>query len=180
MPRPPRDLAPGIQHIGVSANGPAAYFRDELDYVIWTRLFVRTIAKHGWTCIALCLLTTHWHGIVEVYDDSLAAGMQVLTGQYSRRFNDRHTRVGYLVRDRYWSRRKSSADELLNAFKYVARNPCEAGLVKRPEEWRYSSYAATIGLAETFSFVDAGVVLAEFGGVSPAGIAALRRFVETD
>lgn len=178
MPRSPRDLAPGIQHVGVSAAGTAHHFHDDLDRAIWLRLFVRAVVRFRWRCIAVCALSTHWHAVLDVPDDSLARGMHGLVGGYSKRFNDRHVRAGYLVRSRYWSRRKETPSALLEAFRYVARNPIAAGLVERPEDWPWSSYASTIGLSQMFDFVDAGPVLSEFGGTSGTQIVSLRRFVE--
>lgn len=180
MTRPPRDLAPGIQHIGVSAAGAAPYFQDDLDRAIWLRLFVATSVRHGWRPLAVCLLSTHWHAIVEISDGSLALGMHRLVGGYSRRFNDRHARTGYLVRGRYWSRRKDSPAAVLQAFRYLARNPSEAGLADRPEDWRWSSYGTTIGVSDMFDFVDATDVLAEFGSTRTAQIRGLRRFIDAD
>ncbi len=177
MPRPPRDFAPGVHHIGVGASGPIQYYRDEIDHASWTRLFAKTASRHGWGCIVVCQLATHWHAIVEVHDHSLPAGMQYLNGEYSRTFNARHGRVGYLVRDRYWSRRKRTEIELVNAFCYVANNPVRAGIVKRAEDWPWSSYSTTIGIAESFSFVDAAIVLAHFGATPAKGVAALRQYV---
>lgn len=178
VPRSPRDLAPGIQHVGVSAAGAAPYFRDDLDRAIWLRLFVTTVSRCRWRCIAVCLLSTHWHAIVDVPDGSLARGMQCLVGGYSKRFNDRHARTGYLVRGRYWSRRKDTPPAVLEAFRYVAMNPVAAGLVDRPEDWPWSSYGAAVGLSGMFDFVDATVVLGEFGVTRMAQIRGLRRFVE--
>ncbi len=178
MPRPPRDLAPGIQHVGVNAAGPANYFRDEIDHMMWMRLFVRTLDRHGWTCIATCQLSTHCHALVQIPDDSLARGMHELNSEYGKRFNARHGRVGYLVRDRYWSRRKVTAEDILTAFRYIVENPVKAGIVKRPQEWYWGSYATTIGLARTFPFVDASTVLDELDPVRKTAIAALRRLVE--
>jgi REP element-mobilizing transposase RayT len=180
MPRPPRDLAPGIQHIGVSAAGSAPYFHDDLDRAIWLRLFVATASRHRWRCVAVCLLSTHWHAIVETPDSSLAAGMHRLVGGYSKRFNARHARAGYLVRGRYWSRRKDSPSSVLEAYRYVARNPVGAGLVDRPEDWRWSSYGTTVRVSDMFGFVDASDVLGEFGTKRAAQIRGLRRFVEAD
>ncbi len=177
MPRPPRDFAPGIHHVGVGASGPSNYYRDEIDHASWTRLFASTISRHGWTCIIVCELSTHWHAILDVHDHSMPAGMQYLNGEHSRAFNERHSRVGYLVRDRYWSRRKATETELLSAFCYVANNPVRAGIVKRAEDWPWSSYSTTIGLAESFSFVDASIVLAQFGKTKAHARAALRRYV---
>lgn len=180
MPRAPRDLAPGIQHVGVSAAGSALYFHDDLDRAIWLRLFVSTISRYRWRCVAVCLLSTHWHAIVETPDGSLASGMHRLVGGYSRRFNARHVRAGYLVRGRYWSRRKESPAAVLEAYRYVARNPVTAGMVDRPEDWSWSSYGTTVRVSDTFGFVDAGDVLGEFGTRRAEQIQGLRRFVEAD
>jgi REP element-mobilizing transposase RayT len=177
MPRPPRDFAPGFHHIGGGASGPSLYYRDEIDHAIWTRLFASTVRRYGWGCIIVVELSTHWHAVVEVLDHSLPAGMQYLNGEYSRRFNARHGRVGYLVRDRYWSRRKSTDAELLNAFCYAANNPVLAGIVERAEDWPWSSYATTIGLAESFPFVDASVILAQFGRRPKEARITLRQYV---
>jgi len=103
--------------------------------------------------------------------------MHYLNSAYGRAFNARHDRVGYLVRDRYWSRRKATDTELLTAFRYVALNPVEAGVEERPEDCLWSSYATTVGLAETFPFVDPTVVLMQFGPTRAAAIAGLQRFV---
>ncbi len=178
MPRLPRDVTPGIRHVGVSAAGAAPYFLDDVDRATWMRLFVAMISRYGWRCVAVCLLTTHWHAIVETSDSSLARGMHRLVGGYSRRFNDRHGRAGYLVRSRYWSRRKDSPAAVLEAFRYVARNPVAAGLVDRAEDWRWSSYGATVGVSDMFGFVDAAIVLGEFGPTRAAQIRGLRSFVE--
>ena len=136
------------------------------------------ISRYRWRCVAVCLLTTHWHAIVETPDSSLARGMHRLVGGYSRSFNDRHGRAGYLVRSRYWSRCKDSEAALLEVFRYVARNPVAAGLVDRPEDWRWSSYGATVGVSDMFGFVDAAIVLGEFGSTRAAQIRGLRSFVE--
>jgi REP element-mobilizing transposase RayT len=156
------------------------YFLDELDRAIWLRLFVDTVSRVKWRCIAVCLLTTHWHAIVDVSDSSLAPGMHRQVGRYSKRFNERHLRSGYLVRDRYWARRKDDASALLEAYRYVARNPVAAVLVRRPDEWRWSSYGATVNGTEGFDFVNADLVLSELGATRTAQIRALRRLVDAD
>jgi hypothetical protein len=89
--------------------------------------------------------------------------MHALTCDYSREFNARHRRIGYLVRDRYWSQRITDDEYLLTAFRYIARNPVEAGLCWKPEEWYWSSFATSCGLAQTFPFVDATRVLSALG-----------------
>ncbi len=141
------------------------------------RLFFRVVEECEWTVIIVVHLTTHWHAIVETPDFSLADGMQFLNGEYSRRFNERHLRVGYLVRDRYWSRRKKTEAELLGAYCYAANNPVLAGLAARAEDWRWSSFAASVGLSDAFGFVDASRVLALYGNTLSEQRVGLRRHV---
>ena len=122
-------------------------------------------------------MTTHWHALVEVPDRSLSSGMHWLNSEYSKAFNDRHGRVGYLVRDRFWGRRKDDEPALLEAYRYVVDNPVRAGIVGRAEDWPWSSFATTVGLRDDFPFVDAAPVLAPFGRDELAARRALRKAV---
>jgi hypothetical protein len=67
---------------------------------------------------------------------------------------------------------------VLEAFRYVARNPVAAGLADRPEDWRWSSYGTVVGVSDMFGFVDATSVLGEFGATRQMQVQGLRRFVE--
>ncbi len=159
MPRPKRDTAPGIHHVVVAATGPSPYFLDDIDRLMWVRFLVKTLDRYDWTCIVLCQLTTHVHALFEVADESLPFGMHLLNTAHGKSFNDRHERVGNLVRARYWSKRMKDDQQLLAAFRYAARNPSRAGMCERPEDWFWSSFATSCGLAQTFPFVDASRVL---------------------
>jgi REP-associated tyrosine transposase len=133
--------------------------------------------RNDWTCVLVCQMTTHVHLVVDIPDESLPLGMHYLTSQYGRDFNARHGRIGYLVRSRYWSVRIKTNEQLLAAFRYVARNPLEAGLCERAEDWRWSSFATSCRLANAYPFVDATVVLSQFGSSPAAAVSALREFV---
>jgi REP-associated tyrosine transposase len=173
MPRRPRDRSPGIHHVIVGATGPSAYYRDEIDRLMWMRRLVRTLDRCDWGCLSICQMTTHVHALVDVPDESLPAGMHFLSSAYGKDFNDRHDRRGSLIRSRYWSTRMTTDEQLLAAFRYIARNPLRARMC-RPEEWHWSSFATSCGLAETFSFVDASPVLALLGGSTGALLALVR------
>jgi hypothetical protein len=106
--------------------------------------------------------------------------MHDLSAGYGRRFNARHARIGNLVRHRYWSKRITTSEYLLSSFRYIARNPIEAGLCRRAEDWHWSSYATACGLAQTFPFVDATIVLSQLGSSPAAAAFALRTLVAKD
>src|SRR5205807_2611361 len=95
--------------------------------------------------------------------------------EYSCAFNLRHGRKGAFVRSRFGSRRISGGVDLLTAYAYVVLNPVAEGLCLRPEEWRWSSYRTTLGIANDFPFVDGTSVIGEAGGSRND----LRRAVES-
>ena len=160
----------------MSATGNNVYYVDEIDRLDWIRRFAAMTRSRRWTCVAFCQMTTHVHTIVDVPDTSLPNGMQYLNREYSRRFNQRHDRVGQLVRSRYGSRRITDTYDLAGVYAYVVLNPVVEGMCPRAEDWRWSSYATNTGIADDFSFVDATIVLAEFGGSSDA----LRQFIAAE
>jgi putative transposase len=71
-----------------------------------------------------------------------------------------------------------SERHLLLAYRYIARNPVVAQMCKRPQDWAWSSYAATVGLAPALSFVDATPIVRAFGDVVELALGRLRTFVE--
>jgi putative transposase len=154
MGQRPRDTSPGIHHVIVKSAGPIDYFVDHIDRLDWVRRFVRILDRYAWKCILVCQMTTHVHALLDVPDSSLADGMQRLNCGYGREFNARHGRQGNLVGSRYWSKRSTTNEQLLASFRYAALNPVRARICDRPEEWFWSSFATSCGLAATFPFVD--------------------------
>ena len=179
MARRPRDIEPGIFHVFTHSVWAAdALYRDDADRSRFLRELARTTRKFGWTCIAFCLMGTHYHLILDVERGVLPAGMHALNFRYAAGFNARHKMKGHVHGTRYNSFRISSAASLLHRFKYVARNPVEAGLCKSPADWPWSSYRGTVGLSNPHSFVDARTILACLGGPHGVAIDRLRRYVE--
>jgi REP element-mobilizing transposase RayT len=122
------------------------------------------VAKFGWRCHAYCLMGNHFHLVVDTPSANLAAGMQHLKGRYAQWFNRWSGREGALFERRYWYRIAASEAYVLELSRYVVLNPVRAGLGSSPEEWTWSSYAATIGLARTPRFLHTNELLSWFGG----------------
>jgi putative transposase len=132
----------------------------------------RAITHCRWSCLAYCLLNTHLHLILRTPDPNLGVGMQRFQAPYAQSFNRRHTREGHLFRGRFYSIRLQTDDHLYAAIIYVAMNPVRAGMVARPELWRWSSYAATVGHKPAPSYLD---VSAALDLIDPDPITARRR-----
>jgi REP element-mobilizing transposase RayT len=179
VPRKHRDTGAGLFHVYTHCVWAApALYRDDADRLTFLRELAAATAKFGWTCVAYCVMTTHYHLILGVADDVLPKGMHAVNFRYACYFNRRHASLGHVQAARYGSRRIDGDADLLSTFRYVARNPVEAGLCATPAEWPWSSYAGTVGVAKPQPFVDASVVIRCFGDDREAAIRALRAVVE--
>lgn len=180
MPRQPRgDVAAGTYHVTMRSAGPIAMFIDDFDRTDFCRRLASTIKESGWTCRAFCLMTTHYHLLLDVEANRLQPGMHRLNGQYAQTFNRRHRRSGHLRGDRYRAEAVLSDEHMLQAFRYIARNPVRAGLCKSPADWLWSSYRGSAGLDGAFAFIDDAPMRAYFGGDSAQALQRLRNFTES-
>jgi REP element-mobilizing transposase RayT len=174
-----RDVDAGIFHVYTHCVwASSAFFRDDHDRLSFLRFAVRAIDKAGWTCLGFCLMTTHHHLLLDVGPETLPRGMHRLNLAYARYFNRRYGLRGHAQFRRYGSRRIADDNDLKGTYRYVMLNPVEAGLCASPVDWKWSSYAGTVGRGEAHSFVNATRVLHCFGGSGEQQLAALRRFVE--
>ena len=176
MGRPPRPTAAGIYHVGTKAPTGLPFFYDPEDYYVFMSELTRAIFWERLTCLAFCLMTTHYHLLVDAPEGAVPRAMKRLNWHYARSVNERLGGRGHVVGGRYFSIPVSDTGQLLVEFKYVALNPVEAGLCNRPEEWRWSSYRGTIGLEREFGFIDSRLLLAAVDGRPEA----LRAYVDGD
>lgn len=93
----------------------------------------KACAKTGWQVHAYCLMTNHFHLVIETPRANLVAGMKWLLGSYTIRFNRRHHLSGHLFAGRYKSLLIDGRDPnyLRTVCDYVHLNPARAGLVKK-------------------------------------------------
>jgi REP-associated tyrosine transposase len=174
-----RDKAAGIFHVYTHGVWAAdELYRDDVDRMAFLRELVRAGVKVAWDCLAFCLMDTHYHLLLEVDDGALPRGMHSLNFRYAMQFNHRYAMRGHVMGARYDSVRIEDDEHLRNAFKYVALNPVEAGLVQAPADWPWSTYAGTVGLAAPHTFVADDRVLSALNTTSARAIRALRAFVE--
>jgi putative transposase len=179
MPYVPRDLSAGIFHIFAHCVWAAPeLYRDDVDRLEFLRHLARVTKEKEWTCIAYCLMATHYHLIVEVDEGALPATMHSLNLPYAIQYNRRHGLRGHVQFRRYGSRRIVDDLDLLDTFRYVVRNPVEAGLRLSPADWPWSSYAGTVGLSEQTSFVDPAPLMRFLDGLGDEPVSVLRRHVE--
>ena len=140
MPRIARVVAPGFSHhITQRGNRRQQTFFNDDDYQAYLELMSEWCMKFGVETWAYCLMPNHIHLIVV---PETKAGLKSAIGEahrrYTRRINFRKGWRGHLWQGRFAS---FIMDEkyLLACTKYVELNPVRARLVKKPEDWPWSS-----------------------------------------
>jgi putative transposase len=139
MPRlPRRSLQDRVYHVTSRGAGQAAIFLDDLDRVLFMHLLRRTVGKFRWNCHAYCLMTNHYHLVVETRTPLLSKGMHRLNGIYAQQFNARQERAGHVFESRFSAHLVDREHYLENACQYVLENPVRAGICARAEDWAWS------------------------------------------
>lgn len=102
-------------------------------------LVALAVRRHGWRCLAWCLMTNHYL-VLRAPEPTLPAGMQLLNGEYARWFNRRHGRHGHVFGAPLPRRARPRRRAVLEAAcRYVVLDTMRAGLCASPGEWRWSS-----------------------------------------
>jgi putative transposase len=139
VPRVLRTSLPdGPFHVTSRGVGGCAIFRDDDDRRWFLALTRKCAERYDWTVHALCLMTTHYHLVLDSTRADLSRGLHRLNGRYGQAFNQRHERFGHLFADRFDSRVIEDEAYLAAACRYVVANPVRAGLCASVEDWPWS------------------------------------------
>ena len=148
MPRSARRVVPGLpHHVTQRGNRRQPVFFSDADYALYLRLLRRWCAETGTKVWAWCLMPNHVHLVlVPANEDGLRATLAPAHRRYSWEINQREGWRGYLWQGRFAS---VPMDEghVHACLRYVELNPVRARLSERPEDWRWSSARAHLGLA---------------------------------
>lgn len=145
MARLARIVVPAVpHHVTQRGNRRQEVFFAEDDYAAYRDLMAEACSREGVRCIAWCLMPNHVHLILTPPTaDALRAALGEAHRRYSRRINLAQGWSGYLWQGRFASYPMDEA-HLLTAIRYVELNPVRTKLVKRAEDWRWSSARAHI------------------------------------
>ena len=178
MARPLRIEFPGaVYHVTSRGNARQDIFIDDEDRGSFLDLLSIVVERFNWLCHAYCLMGNHYHLLIETLDGNLSKGMRELNGVCTQGFNQRYRRVGHLFQGRYKAILVEKDNHLLSLCRYVVLNPVRVGLIERPEQWKWSSYRATIGLVKRVSFLTIDWILSQFDGRKRVAMEKYKRFV---
>lgn len=163
-------------HITARGNEKKDIFRSRKDRQQFLSYIESASERYSAVIHAYCLMTNHYHLLMETPRGNLSEIMQYVNGAYTTYFNVKRKRSGHLFQGRFKSIVVDADEYAMELSRYIHLNPVRAGVVEKPEKYEWSSYRAYIGNAGAQSWLKTEFILSVFGGDSRQN--KYRAFVE--
>lgn len=178
MARPLRiEYAGALYHVTSRGNAQQEIYFSDADREAFLALLATSCERHGWLCHGYCLMTNHYHLLIETQYPTLSKGMKYVNGVYIQYFNRAHDRVGHIFQIRFKSIMVERDSYLLELCRYIVLNPVRAQMVKTAKDWPWSSYRATAGMTQPVKALTTDWVLGNFGKQRKRANIKYRMFV---
>jgi len=143
MPRKPRFFLPNIPvHVVIRGNARQVVFAEDTDRKVYLDWLKAATEKEKVNIHAYVLMDNHVHILLSTNEPhNISRVMQHIGRKYVPYFNHKYGKSGTLWEGRFKGSMIESEQYLLCCYRYIELNPVRANMVKRPEEWRWSSYA---------------------------------------
>jgi putative transposase len=178
MTRPLRiEFSGALYHVTSRGDRREDIYLDDDDRLNWLEVLGIVCKRFNWVVHAYCLMSNHYHLVVETPDGNLSAGMRHLNGLYTQTFNRQRGVVGHLFQGRFKAVLVQKEAHLLELARYVVLNPVRARMVKSPEDWPWSSYCSLLEARSAPAWLDTDWLLAQFGTKRSLARKAYQEFV---
>ena len=178
MSRPLRlEFPDALYHITSRGDRREDIYDDDADREAFLKIFSKVIEQNNWYCYSYCLMSNHYHLLVQTPDANLSKGMRQLNGIYTQYYNRSHGLTGHLFQERYKSILVDQDVYLLELSRYIVLNPVKAGMVKGVEKWVWSSYRAMVGMTPSPEWLSSEFLLSQFSKQRKTAIKRYRQFV---
>ncbi len=131
-----------VYHVLNRANARVQIFDNDEDYQFFENILEEAVKKFNVKILSYCIMPNHWHLILYPKNEGdLSIFMGWVTNTHTRRWHTQKRTVGqgHLYQGRYKSFLCQNDNHFLTLVKYVEQNALKAKLVKRAEDWRWSS-----------------------------------------
>lgn len=177
MTRPLRIEYPGaFYHITSRGNERRDIFKNEEDFEKFLTYLETATQRYGAVMHVYCLMSNHYHLLLETPMGNLSQIMRHINGAYTTYFNAKRQMAGHLFQGRYKAILVDADGYAGELSRYVHLNPVMAGIVRKPEEYQWSSYQYYIG-KKMPKWLTVDFILGYFGGKTTAAKEKYREFV---
>lgn len=139
MPRHAREKSStGIYHIMVRGINRQDIFHSEEDHQRYLDILLKIKREEDVEIWGYCLMSNHLHLLIRE-ETALSKIMKRVGSSYAYWYNWKYHRSGHLFQDRFKSEKIETDAYLMTVIRYIHQNPIKAGMVSKPEEYRWSS-----------------------------------------
>lgn len=141
MSRKKRVWYPGATyHVMSRGNRRTKLYKDRSDHMRFLECIESCREKYDFKIHSICLMTNHFHMILETGNDELWKIIQRILHPYSMDFNSKYNFTGHVFESRYTAVIIEDERYFLEASRYIHLNPVKAQMVREPLAYEYSSY----------------------------------------
>ncbi len=179
MTRPLRVQFPGAwYHVTSRGNEGRAVFKSREDRKRFLSYLQSAHERYGAAIHVYCLMTNHYHLLVETPRSNLSQILHHINGAYTNYYNARRRRSGHLFQGRYKAIVVEADAYCQELSRYMHLNPVRAGITQKPSEYRWSSYSCYVGLSKKPEWLIMDRVLGYFDKDKSRAQSRYRGFVE--
>lgn len=179
MARPLRiEFAGALYHVTARGNAQGDIYLSDEDRFKFLSLLNNTCNRYDWYCHAYCLMSNHYHLLIETREASLSKGMKYLNGTYTQSFNRQNNRVGHALQGRYKAILVQKESYLLELARYIVLNPVRARMVREAQDWPWSSFRATAGYTLPERCLTTDWILSSYASTKKLAQQRYREFVQ--
>jgi REP element-mobilizing transposase RayT len=155
-------------------------FRDVQDYKAFIDLLKSTSEMFRVGIAAYCLMSNHYHILLQTPEANLARAMRHLGGVYTQWFNRRHGLDGQLFKGRYKAILVGEDEYFQGLVRYIHHNPLKAGLVKTLKDYPWSSHHGYLQRSDAWKWLHVRPLLSKFSDDPAKARAEYRHFMAQD
>ena len=179
MARPLRiEFEGALHHVISRGNAGEDVFISRVDRERFYTNLEKAVERYGIRIHTFCLMTNHYHLLVETPHANLSRAMKWINVSYAAYFNRKRERSGHLFQGRFKSILVQADEYLKNLSRYIHLNPVRARMAENPVDHEWSSYAAFVGARPSPAWLETRWLLGTFAGKPKVAARLYREFVE--
>lgn len=178
MARPLRIEYPGaFYHVMNRGHRRETIVADDRDRQRFISCLSRMAEQFGVLIHSYCLMTNHYHLILETPEGNLSRALQWLNVSYATYYNRRHDYVGHLFQGRFKAVLLDAGEYLGALSRYVHLNPVRAGIASRAWGYAWNSCRYFVGSQNPPDWLETNRILAGFGRSTKAAKQSYKKYL---
>ena len=141
MPYKKRTWLPNrFYHVVCRGNRRDSLFCCDTDFQAYFHILEQLHQKYPFELASYCLMTNHYHLQIRSKEATLSKVMSLINKRYANYYNIKYKLSGHVFEKRFYDKLIEDKEGMLAVSRYIHLNPVEAKMVKKPEDYPWSSY----------------------------------------